>query len=113
MRYYRADVRPYLPLDTANASATFGALVASGNIPVRLADRGGNGNSGPLALGTSRVVVYRVLSPQTPLNGIVLYDGIVAPSNTSQTVSQQITGFYGPTTQQQKLPQTVSNCQIK
>jgi len=112
MRYYRADVRPYLPLDTANASPTFGALVASGNIPVRLADSGGNGNSAPFALGASLVVVYRVLSPQTPLNGIVLYDGIVAPSNTSQPVSQQITGFYGPTTQQQKLTQIVSNGQM-
>src|SRR4030095_14285953 len=111
MRYYRADVRPYLPLDTANASATFGALVASGNIPVRLADSGGNGNSAPFALGASLVVVYRVLSPQLPLNGIVLYDGIIAPSNAGQHVTQQIAGYYGPTTQQQKLTHIVANGQ--
>lgn len=111
MRFYRADVRPYLPLDTAAASPTFGALVASGNIPVRLADSGSNGNTAPFALGASLVVVYRVLSPHVPLNGIVLYDGIIAPSNTAQSVTQQITGFYGPTTQAQKLTHIVANGQ--
>ena len=94
MRYYRADVRPYLPLDTNTTSPTFGALIASGNIPVRLADSGSNGNTAPFTLGATLVVVYRVLSPQTPLNGIVLYDGIIAPSNAGQNVSQTITGFY-------------------
>src|SRR5690349_19057417 len=42
MRFYRADVRPYLPLDSAANSSTFGALVAAGDIPVRLADSGSN-----------------------------------------------------------------------
>jgi hypothetical protein len=111
MRYYRADVRPYLPLDTATSSSTFGALVASGSIPVRLADSGSNGNTAPFALGASLVVVYRVLAPQLPLNGIVLYDGIIAPSNSAQNVTQQITGYYGPTTQLQKLTQIVANGQ--
>ena len=99
MRTYRADVRPYLPLDPNSQSTTFGALVAAGaagNIPVRLADSGSNGNTAPLALGASLVIVYRVLSPPTPLNAVVLYDGVFAPSNSSQTVSQAITGFYQP-----------------
>jgi hypothetical protein len=96
MRVYRADVRPYLPLDTNSQSPTFGALIASGNIPARLADSGSNGNAAPVALGASLVVIYRVLSPPTPLTAIVLYDGVYAPSNASQLVSQAITGFYQP-----------------
>ena len=112
MRYYRADVRPYLPLDTVTTSPTFGALVASGNIPVRLADSGSNGNTAPFALGASLVVVYRVLSPQVPLNGIVLYDGIIAPSNGATNVTQTITGFYDPAPSPvQKLTQIVANGQ--
>ncbi len=116
MRYYRADVRPYLPLDTNAASPTFGALIASGSIPVRLADSGSNGNATPFALGASLVVIYRMLPASTQaenpaLNAIVLYDGIISPSNSAQSVSQQITGFYGPTTQQQKLTHIVGNGQ--
>lgn len=111
MRFYRADVRPYLPLDSGANSSTFGALVAAGDIPVRLADSGSNGNTAPFALGASLVVVYRVLSPQMPLNGIVLYDGIIAPSNAGQSMTQNITGFYGPTTQAQKLTHIVANGQ--
>jgi hypothetical protein len=45
MRTYRADVHPYLPLDTNPSSQTFGALAANGTIPVRLADSGSNGNT--------------------------------------------------------------------
>src|SRR5262249_33836326 len=44
-------------------------------------------------------------------NGIVLYDGIIAPSNSASNVTQQITGYYGPTTQAQKLTQIVANGQ--
>jgi hypothetical protein len=94
MRTYRADVRPYLPLDSNSQSATFGALVAAGNIPVRLADSGSNGNTAPMTLGASLVVIYRVLAPPTPLSAIVLYDGVYAPNNSSQTVSQALSGFY-------------------
>jgi hypothetical protein len=112
MRFYRADVRPYLPLDSAANSSTFGALVAAGDIPVRLADSGSNGNTAPFALGASLVVVYRVLNPQVPLNGIVLYDGIIAPSNAGQSMTQNITGFYGPTSQAQKLTHIVANGQM-
>jgi hypothetical protein len=96
MRVYRADVRPYLPLDSNSQSSTFGALIANGNIPVRLADSGSNGNTAPFALGASLVVIYRVLSPPTPLRAVVMYDGIYAPSNTSQVVSQALSGFYQP-----------------
>src|ERR1700758_4634779 len=98
MRTYRADVRPYLPLDTNTGSPTFGSTIANGNIPVRLADRGSNGNTTPIALGATLVVIYRVLSPAVPLNSIVLYDGVYAPSNAGQSISQSIMGFYEPAT---------------
>src|SRR5581483_2531054 len=98
MRTYRADVRPYLPMDTNPSSPTFGTLLANGTIPVRLADSGSNGNTTPFALGATLVIVYRVLAPAAPLNAIVLYDGAYAPSNTSQTTSQKLVGFYQPTT---------------
>ena len=96
MRAYRADVRPYLPLDLNSSSPTFGALAANGTVPVRLADSGSNGNTTPFALGASLVVIYRVTSPAAPLNAIVLYDGSFAPSNTSSIMTQQIVGFYEP-----------------
>lgn len=96
MRTYRADVHPYLPLDTNPQSVTFGATVANGKIAVRLADSGSNGNSVPIALGATLVVIYRVLSPAVPLNAIVLYDGVYAPSNAGLNISQNLAGFYEP-----------------
>ena len=96
MRAYRADVRPYLPLDLDASSPTFGALVANGPITVQMADSGSNGNTQPNALGATLVVIYRVLSPPAPLNAIVLYDGSYAPSNSMPAMTQQIIGFYQP-----------------
>src|SRR5215472_1274706 len=99
MRGYRADVRPYLPLDTNSASPTFGNIqtpnaATPGHYQVMLADSGSNGGGTPLTLGASLVIVYRVLSPAKPLSAIVLYDGAASPSNTSSTLSQPILGFY-------------------
>jgi hypothetical protein len=94
MRFYRADVRPYLPVDTDSTSLTYGALTAAGQIPLKLADTGSNGNTAPFSLGASLVVVYRQLAPPVPLNSVVLYDGIIAPSNTAQSVSQDMQGIY-------------------
>jgi len=104
MRYYRADVRPYLPVDKDSTSATYGALTANGSIPVRLADSGSNGNTAPFTLGASLVLIYRQLAPPAPLNGIVLYDGIIAPSNSGQNVTQMIQGFYQAGTDVKNLP---------
>ena len=112
MRTYRADVRPYLPLDTNSSSPTFGALLANGSFPVRLADSGSIGNTAPNALGATLVIIYRVLSPPVPLNAIVLYDGAFAPNNTSQSISQTMTGFYQPATNPvAKLTHIVANGQ--
>jgi len=94
MRTYRTDVRPYLPVDIDPLSSTFGRILANGNFLVRLADSGSNGNTAPNALGATLVIIYRVLSPAVPLNAIVLYDGAHAPSNTAQSTSQTMTGFY-------------------
>src|SRR5215469_5941465 len=59
MRTYRADVRSYLPLDANLLSPTFGSVIATGSFPVRLADSGSKGNTTPIALGASLVVIYR------------------------------------------------------
>jgi hypothetical protein len=112
MRTYRADVRPYLPLDTAPSSSTFGATVANGTISVRLADSGSNGNKAPFALGATLVIIYRVLSPAVPLNAIVLYDGAYAPSNAGRSTSQELVGVYEPATNPiAKIPLIVANGQ--
>ena len=122
MRTYRADVRPYLPLDTDPSSPTFGRLLANANGPngpipisVRLADSGSNGNTAPNALGATLVIIYRVLSPAAtnPLNAIVLYDGAYAPSNGAQSTSQKMVGFYQPTLNPAaKITHIVANGQL-
>jgi len=84
MRSYRADVRPYLKLDSN------GKVIGV----VKLADSGTNGAGVPFTLGASLVVIYRVLSPTVPLNSVVIYDGAFAPSNTSQNMSLGMQGFY-------------------
>jgi hypothetical protein len=119
MRTYRADVRPYLPVDNNPASPTFGRLLANANGPngpvplrVRLADSGSNGNTTPNALGATLVIIYRVLSPAVPLNAIVLYDGAYAPSNAGQNINQTLVGFYEPAANPTaKLTQIVANGQ--
>jgi len=93
MRVYRADVRPYLPLD-ANGNIQTPNVSAPGKYQVSLADSGSNGGGVPLTLGASLVIIYRVQSPQVPLNSIVLYDGAFAPSNSSSTMTLGIQGFY-------------------
>jgi len=96
MRFYRADVRPYMPVDLSPASATFGALVTNPSVTVKIADSGSNGNTQPNALGATLLLIYRVLSPSMPLNAIILYDGSYAPSNSNPTMNQTLVGFYEP-----------------
>ena len=85
---YRADVRPYLPLD-AN-----GTIQPNATYQVSLADSG-NGNT-PFTLGATLVIIYRVISTtaHVPLNAVIIYDGSYAPGNTAQTMTQQLQGFY-------------------
>jgi hypothetical protein len=85
---YRADVRSFLPRD------------ANGNVLVDSADgvtfevRLPNvGNNTPLTLGASLVLIYRVLSPNFPLNVITIYDGGFAANTAPNfTMSQLIQG---------------------
>ena len=93
IRAYRADVRPFLPLD-ANGNVLTPNAATPGSYTVQLADSGSNGGGTPLTLGASLVIVWRVLSPAVPLNSIVFYDGAVAPNNSSSTMSQALQGFY-------------------
>ena len=113
MRMYRADVRPYLPLDLNSQSPTFGALAVNPTVVVNLADSGSNGNTQPNALGATLVLIYRVLSPSTtPLNAIVLYDGSYAPSNALPSMTQNLVGFYEPDSiHSAKLTHIVANGQ--
>ncbi len=106
MRTYRADVRPFLPLDAQ------GKVQANGQYQVKLADSGSNGGGTPLTLGATLVIIYRVLSPAVPLNSIILYDGAFSPSNAAKTTSESITGFYQASQNPvAKLTQIVGNGQ--
>jgi hypothetical protein len=94
IRTYRADVRPYLPLDST------GRINANGSYTVVLADSGTGGGT-PLTLGATLVIIYRLLDSGLPLSAVVIYDGAYSPSATSQITSQSVVGFYqaseGPT----------------
>src|SRR6266567_2887717 len=85
---YRADVRPFLPLDVN------GSVQGNGSYQVKLADSGSNGGGVPLTLGATLVLVYRVESQLASLNSIVIYDGAFALSNAFPNVNQQAVGFY-------------------
>jgi parallel beta-helix repeat protein len=82
---YRANVLGALPRDKT------GNIAANGQYEVRLPSVG---NNTPLTLGATLVLVYRVLDPNVPLNAIVFYDGAFAPTASSPTISQTVTGFY-------------------
>jgi len=87
---YRADVRGFLPLD------------ANGNVLVDSADGvtfevrlPSVGTQTPLTLGATLVLIYRVVSPNYPLNVITILDGAFAPNSTNGlTMSLPIQGFY-------------------
>jgi hypothetical protein len=84
---YRADVSALIPVD-AN-----GIFQPNGSYAVRLADSGKSGNV-PFTLGATLVIIYRVLAPTVPLNAVVIYDGAYAPSNTAQTMTLPMLGFF-------------------
>jgi hypothetical protein len=84
---YRAEVSSLIPVD-AN-----GILQPNTSYSVRLADSGKSG-SVPFTLGATLVIIYRVLAPTVPLNAVVIYDGAYAPSNTAQTMTLPMLGFF-------------------
>jgi hypothetical protein len=85
LRTYRADVTDFLPQDPS------GNLIANGAYEIRLPS---TGNNTPLTLGATLVIIFRVLSPDYPLNSIVIYDGDFAPGNASLSMTQTVQGFY-------------------
>jgi Bacterial Ig-like domain (group 3) len=89
LRTYRADVGGGLPLDSNGNS------IANTSFEVRLPSVG---NSTPLTLGATLVVIYRIPSgaggPTIPLNSIVIYDGDYAQGNAQLIMTQQLQGFY-------------------
>src|SRR6267154_2723542 len=95
VRTYRAEVTGYLPQD-AN-----GNLIVNGTDPSTGSTYGkyevllANNPAATLpTLGATLVIIYRVLSPDVPLNSIVIYDGAFAPGNTLYNMTQTVQGFY-------------------
>ena len=84
MRFYRADVRPYLPLDLTSSSPTFGALVANGSVTVKLADSGSNGNTPATSTGFG-VIFTDVDSP----------DGSTPRDHTGNRHASTLIEYYG------------------
>ena len=82
---YRADVSNLIPVD-ANGN------VLPSTYTVSLPDTGKT--SPPDTLGATLVIVYRLLAPTAPLTAVVIYDGAYAPSNTMQTMTLPMLGFY-------------------
>jgi hypothetical protein len=83
---YRADVRRFLNVDAD------GRFVGNGNYTVQVPDSGPNGNTVPIALGASLVLVYR--DPRLPFNAIVIYDGGYTMNQSQDSMTQTIKGFY-------------------
>ena len=90
LQTYRADVVGYLPQGIQN-----GNVLVNGQFEVRLPSVG---NSTPLTLGATLVVIYRVTTnvsgAAAPLDAVVIYEGAYAPTSTSLTMTQTIQGFY-------------------
>jgi ABC-type iron transport system FetAB permease component len=96
VRTYRTDVRGYLPMD-AN-----GNVLANGQFQVRLPS---SSSTTPITLGATLVLIYRVISPNIPLNAIVIYDGAFAQSAaTTLTMSQPALGLYDAATLPADVP---------
>ena len=86
VRTYRAPVTGYLPEDPAT-----GAVLANSTYEVTLPS---SGNNTPLTLGASLVIIYRILSPNVPLNSIVIYDGAYGQTSGALNMQQTMQGFY-------------------
>ncbi len=110
---YRTDVFRFLPIDPAtgkqNLNSThrlevpdsgtlFGDDDESGNEPPNL--------TGPRALGTSLVVIYR--DPTKPYKGIVIHDGAFT-KRAFQAMNQTINGWYQASTGARQVSQPHSD----
>jgi hypothetical protein len=84
---YRAEVGGLLPVD-AN-----GNVQPNTTYQVYLPDTGKAGTP-PFTEGATLLIVYRLLVPNVPLNAVVIYDGSYSPSNSAQTMTQPMLGFF-------------------
>ncbi len=82
LRVFRANVLPYMPV-------VAGQTQAAGSHTIGLPDKG---TALPLAQGASLVVIYRVLSKQSQLKAVVIYDGTWVSAGGG--MSQVVRGFY-------------------
>src|SRR6266446_4221369 len=104
---YLAVVTPYLPQDT-KGNVLAGNTATPRNYEVKLPSQS---NGAPLTLGATLVLIYRVMSPNFPLNSIVIYDGSYSPSTSSLTTTNTIQGFYQSDGSKSKLTYIVGNGQ--
>ena len=106
LKTYRADVAGGLPVDSNGNS------IANTSFQVLLPN---SGNSTPLTLGATLVVIYRVSAgeggPSVPLNAIVIYEGDHGQTNTQLTMTQQMQGFYDADGGQVRLTHIVGSGQ--
>jgi hypothetical protein len=94
---YRQEVRAFLRQDAQ------GNVIANGQYEVVMPSQS---NGSPLTVGVSLVIIYRVLSPNFPLNSIVIYDGTPA---SALTTTQIIQGFYDAAANVSKLTYIAGN----
>jgi FG-GAP-like repeat/Putative Ig domain len=111
LKTYRADVAGGLPVDTSNTGNS-GNSLANGSFQIVLPS---SGNSTPLTLGATLVVIYRVSAgeggPSVPLNAIVIYDGDYGQTSAQATMMQQMRAFYDADGGQVRLTHIVSSGQ--
>ena len=84
---FRMDVLRFLPIGPD------GEVAANGPHQVQIPD-GGSGNSTPIGLGATLLLIYRDTSK--PLSAFVIYDGSATINNQNQTLTQEIEGHYEP-----------------
>ncbi len=107
VRTYRADVRAYLPQDAKGDVIVNGLSngITYGTYKVRLPR---NEDGTPITLGATLVIIYRVLSPNVPLNAIVIYDGDFAPGS-ALTMTQKVQIFQAGKSPVSRLTHIVGN----
>src|SRR6266851_3512717 len=104
---YVANVSPYLRQD-AKGNVLAGNSATPQNYEVRLPSQS---NGAPLTMGATLVIIYRVMSPNFPLNSIVILDGSYSPSTSALTTTNTIQGFYQSDGSNSKLTYIVGNGQ--
>ena len=85
----RADVLQFFNQNSENG------FVVAGPHSVKLPDSG-NGNNTPFTLGASLLIFFR--SPTEPFRGITIYDGGFSINQATDTLTQQLQGFYQAST---------------